>query len=810
ALARLGAHPDSVSRFLRIVQDTYAIDPADQIGPFDRTGDALSLLGRVDAVITQRHTLALRGHASFYDQDNARIGFLELRENGGEMGSTGGGAVLSLSSRLGGSWVNELRASWLENDRDVQPYEPIPEGRVRVSGELEDGRRSVSTFAFGGDRLLPSTTAERTLELSDELSWLLGDAHRLKLGGLLHHSRFEQRTTANRHGTFTFNSLTDFERRQAASYSRALAPRTGVGGGLNAAVYLGDSWRPAPRLQLTYGLRLESSRFDERPPYNTVVDSAFGVRTDRIPAEVHTSPRLGFTLRLGGRGAARILRGGVGEFRGRAPFSLFAAALDQTGAVGGESQLTCVGGGVPTPDWTLYRSDPASIPSVCAAGGSGVPAGSQPNVTVFSPDFGAPRSWRGSLSFQTPLLGLLQANVEGTYTRGVELYGARDRNLVAEPRLFLAAEGNRPVYADTGAIVPRTGNVVFAATRRDARFGHVYELASHLESEAKQLTVGVSGVLPPRILYQLAYTYTHARDQSSFSCCTAQQAFASPSTAGDPNTTGWATSDFERRHSLLAVLGALLSPAFELSLVARLNSGAPFTPMVGGDINGDGARNDRAFLFDPATTTDTALAAGMRRMLSGAEPRVRECLTAQLGRVAGRNTCRAQWTETIDLKATVRPQLRGLARRVSVSLDALNVLAGLDRLLHGSGDLRGWGQPALGPDETLLYPRGFDRASGGFRYEVNERFGQPRSQRLGLAAPFQVQLSAKIAVGAGGGAFGPIAFGGPGGGGGQGRIGGGPGGPRGGPAFDPNLLVERLLPNPVRVILELKDSLALT
>jgi len=42
----------------------------------------------------------------------------------------------------------------------------------------------------------------------------------------------------------------------------------------------------------------------------------------------------------------------------------------------------------------------------------------------------------------------------------------------------------------------------------------------------------------------------------------------------------------------------------ELSVIARLLSRMPFTPIVGSDINGDGQRNDQAFVFNPATTSE--------------------------------------------------------------------------------------------------------------------------------------------------------------------------------------------------------------
>src|SRR5256886_7543857 len=101
--------------------------------------------------------------------------------------------------------------------------------------------------------------------------------------------------------------------------------------------------------------------------------------------------------------------------------------------------------------------------------------------------------------------------------------------------------------------------------------------------------------------FQLSYTFTHARDQSSFSCCAASQGFSAPTTAGDPNAREWATSSFERRHSFLGTVTYPITGALEVTAIGRLTSGVPFTPLVGSDVNGDGARNDRAVVFDPAT-----------------------------------------------------------------------------------------------------------------------------------------------------------------------------------------------------------------
>src|SRR5690348_17913161 len=49
------------------------------------------------------------------------------------------------------------------------------------------------------------------------------------------------------------------------------------------------------------------------------------------------------------------------------------------------------------------------------------------------------------------------------------------------------------------------------------------------------------------------------------------------------------------------------------TLFRSVRSGSLFTPMIAGDVNGDGYLNDRAFVFDPARVADTSVAASDRK-----------------------------------------------------------------------------------------------------------------------------------------------------------------------------------------------------
>jgi hypothetical protein len=193
----------------------------------------------------------------------------------------------------------------------------------------------------------------------------------------------------------------------------------------------------------------------------------------------------------------------------------------------------------------------------------------------------------------------------------------------------------------------------------------------------------------------------------------------------------------------------------------------------------------------------------MQRLLEHAPSAARACLTAQLGTIAGRNSCDQAWYPTFDFQINYKPDRLGLKRRATVSLVAVNSLSGLDQLLHGADGLHGWGQPQRA-DQTLLYVRGFDEATQQYHYQVNERFGATRGQTTVFRQPFQISLQVRLNYNMnqffGGGRGG---FGGGGGGGGGGRAQGAAAGGGGLGAIGGRQA------NPLAQLLDIKDSLAL-
>ena len=168
--------------------------------------------------------------------------------------------MMTLTSHLG-MFINELRGYKSVDNRNTEGYLSVPDGRVVVSSILGDGTNAISTLQFGGNPSLPQETKASLLEVSDEISRLTtAGGHRFKLGGLLNEQRSSIGFIPNRFGTFTFNSLADFEAGQPTQFTRTLFARDQQSATNNAAVYLGDSWRVTPQFQVTYGIRAEGSR----------------------------------------------------------------------------------------------------------------------------------------------------------------------------------------------------------------------------------------------------------------------------------------------------------------------------------------------------------------------------------------------------------------------------------------------------------------------------------------------------------------------------------------------------------------------
>ncbi|MEO8945477.1 MAG: carboxypeptidase-like regulatory domain-containing protein, partial [Gemmatimonadaceae bacterium] len=558
------------------------------------------------------------------------------------------------STYLHGDYLNEERSAFSYSRNRTNPNLNLPGGNVLVASSFPSRTGGLTSVAFGGNSSLQSDTRRWTWETTSSTQFYAHgrDTHKVKLDADSRFDGVSQQVNANSLGTFSYNSLADLAANQPSSFTRTLNSPVLTGSVWNGYAAIGDLWRKSGNFQLLYGARIEANRYTSAPAYNPSIESTFDLRTDNAPNTVHLSPRIGFTwVRSNGGngihfnrigefflGPASYVRGGIGEFRSILPANLLTTASAATGLPGGAQALTCIGAATPVPAFAAYLSNPAAIPYQCLAGAAPAFTDAAPAVQLFDPTYTAPRSWRGNLSYASSYK-LLTYSVEGLYSLNLNQPGRTDVNFSNAQRFTLSDEG-RPVFVDPANIVTNTGAVSTVGARMSPTFGHVIDNVSNLTSRSKQVTVSLSPELDKISNWYLSLNYTLASTR-------AQQSGFDESTFGTPVAHQWARGDLDIRHQIL-LQGGYSYHAFALTFFGRLQSGLPFTPMVGGDVNGDGLANDRAFVFNPTTMTDTALASATRTLLSSSSRNVRSCLTQQLGQAAARNSCEGPWTTSLN------------------------------------------------------------------------------------------------------------------------------------------------------------------
>ncbi|HJP85842.1 MAG TPA: carboxypeptidase-like regulatory domain-containing protein [Gemmatimonadaceae bacterium] len=749
-LLNAGADPDSVARLLAFAAPM-GIPLAGGSVPNNREHDAVTWIGRFDDT---RDTLAadrtLTTYAGLTRDRPVGLGPLSAPSTGSERRERNLGAQLTYETFFGPGRraLDQTRLALSGVRTTMSPYQTLPAATVLVRSDDLGAGTDVTPVSLGGGSL-PTLESRWTLEASNLNAWNAhGRTHRFRelLWGRLDGLR--QDGFANGLGSYTFNSIDDFTAGRASSFTRTLSEPAREGKVWNAAAAFAHTFGATRYFNVQYGLRVEGDGFADKPARNLALEQALGVRTGAAPSRVHVSPRIGFTLTYNrdkdnGQGTMQnnvgryyrymsgTLRGGIGEFRDLLRPGILADASASTGLDNGTTYLSCIGSAVPTPDWSLFTSDPASIPTQCADG-SGVLAERVPTATLIDPSYDVPRSWRASLDWNTSAHGILY-RVGTLVSYDLSQPGLIDPNFNGVSKMNLAGEANRPVYVSAASIDPGSGAVSPVESRRSTAYGGVGLRVSDLRGYGGQLNVAVSPDVfkfrsGAQLFASLAYTLQSTKRQ--------YRGFDGAA-FGDPREREWAPSANDARHIFVLTTALSTSKTGGITLFARAQSGLPFTPIIGGDVNGDGRSGDRAFIPDPDQTADGNLANQLRALLANGSPVARACLRQNLGQVAPRNGCRGPWTQSLNVQWS--PPIPGKwRRRVTPYVYFQNVLSGVDQLLHGD-QLRGWGSSAS-PDPVLLRPRSFDVANGRFDYDVNPRFADTRPAHTLLRNPFRIVI----------------------------------------------------------------------
>lgn len=674
--------------------------------------------------------------------------------------------------------LEDFRAGVSVSSSRNAPYLVLPGASVLVGTEFPASRTGLGTLGFGGGGGATDRSTGQDWEINNTLSWATANTqHQLKFTQFVRHQSTSTTPSGDAPGFYTYQSLDDLAHNAPSSFRRVVSAAGRHSSGTMTAFSLGDVWRPVPGvLEFQGGVRYDATAFAPAPSANPVIDSLFGVRTDVVPHDHGFSPRLGFSWSPGARrsgalpegmiviapgttlyaargsrtpldasgiaiappGSPITISGGIGAYRGVISPAVVGALNDETGLPGTTTYLSCIGASTPIPDWSAN----AAPPTTCADGTGSAFAASDPRVVVFDPAFKAPVTWRANVQVQGLHLGRWLLSPQFLGAEGIHSASWVDLNASRSPGFVLPSEGDRPVYADPASIDPATGLLAPVAGRLSSNFGRVTQLRSDGRYTAGEFLFPLVpsnplfGTIPAYFVYTLNVGETRDRGFNA-------------TTAGDPFAlTSYATDVPTHQFSV----GATAIRAWWLTLGLRLDlfSGTPYTPIVAGDVNGDGVSgNDRAFVADPAAIADTALARQMALLLAHAPAGARRCLAGQIGTIARANSCTSPWQARLDLNLAFTPPASSSGSRVRILTTVLNAESALVRLFGLEDTPFGQSLTTTGVDPRLLYVTAFDPARRQFRYTVNQLFGEPTnfgaSRRQLL--PFELQLGVEYRFG---------------------------------------------------------------
>lgn len=708
--------PDSAGALTSFLRSS-GLGAAGTSGPNRRRAD--NVFVRFDGPKSTRSVTTVEAFALRRSTSRLLSGVGSTPDNGA-MASTSSVNIVVGNAHYGAN--NELLEVWLGATRDMTAFRPLsvaPGSRVLMTADaLQQEPRAVS---IGGSGAVPQSATFSSFQGFGRRTWFtVENRHRLTFGGDFDLDAGSQFWGGASNGVYTFPSFAAFAARTPALYTRQLQPVEGTGRVLNAGIGVSDEWRIMRTVRLRYGVRGEIGR-------------VLSANQQMLPDDALLSPRVAMSWTYGRRTLAAgplfpatpvgVVTVGSGLFRD----ALHADVLTAAGASSAQT-LACAGGG-PIPASEL--SDPG-LSSLCSVAGAQVV--SAPNSAMYDPGFRAPRSWRSSASWSAAVVPYIATSVEVLFSLDRRQPSVVDDNLRHDAVAVLAAEENRPIYADWNDPLftpPITQSRVDAARGAILRYG-----AGGL-SQTRQLSVSIAPRLPSTgFAWGLVYVRRDVQLRGNG---------FSTTTRGDPRVWETARSPFDIPHQFAGSIASRISGALFATLYGRLNSGAPYSPVVDADVNGDRRANDRAFVFDPVTGP-LALRAGMETLLASAPASARRCLQHQIGTIAGPSSCRRPWTSDLTLQVGINPRSIGLPERAYLSLGITNALDALDRAVSPR-ERRLGAVPA--PDPVLLFVRGFNASTQAFDYEINPRFGHTTGRGFLARPPLRFTLELRVAAGRG-------------------------------------------------------------
>src|SRR5437016_3134671 len=606
-----GIHPDSATRFTNIFQNIYTLNPGG-FGQVSLENPNTNFFGRLDWQVGR--------HSTF-----------------------------------GGRLFNELILG-RETIRDKRdPNVAFPQVQVTVTSDTSPTPNPAGRFTrmlvAGAEQFSQANRLDQDIyELTDNVTFGLSGGHKLTLGTHNEFFHFTNLFIGQFTGLWTFTSLANFQAGTASSFTRTLpypGPSTPAADFhvRQFGLHIQDQWDATPRLNLTYGVRLDVPTFPDHPRSNPDAQSVFQVNTQDVPSgNLLWSPRVGFNYDVTGD-RNTVLRGGVGLFTGRPAYVWLSNAYGNSGRE--TVQLSCVNVAGRSDSVPAFTLDPSNQPTLCRNQTSLTATGLQ-TVNYFDKDFKFPQVWKADVAVDRDLPHGFLGTFEVLYSRTANAMLIRDRNIGA-----VASYGRdgRPIYGTISGTGVVTTNFV------DARFDKVVEHYNGGGDWSVSFTWQLQRRFANWLEANAAYTYQHVEDRISLTSSIASSNYAFDPIRFDPNNPEQGISSFNIPHKV-TLNGTMNLPwHLQLSFVYIGRTGSPYSYIYQGDANADGypnrsgsVRGENDLVYVPLNQSDILLQIASQWPALDAYISGEPCLEAARGSILKRNACQEPWRHIVNAR----------------------------------------------------------------------------------------------------------------------------------------------------------------
>ena len=666
---------DDIAQVQNIAQTVWgfnagSVDGADALGT-----DVEEYAAKLDWNINENHRASFR--YSKFVQDVAKIpnfdsSRVSLDTHWYNQNKTFESYVGELFSDWNEMFSTELKVSYRKYDAVAEPTSFLP--HIRID--------------FGSDSLYLGTEQNRHVNVINTKekgvffagNLFLGD-HTVKMGVDWTNNDIFNYYGRNQNGYYRFASVEEFEAGNPREYDYR-APRPGgsyadipaqfeIG---NTGLFVQDNWAATYNLNLTFGVRVDTPDFPDKPIYNPRIQELYGFDNTKLPNSSVVQPRFGFNYNIETERPTQV-RGGLGLFMGSPPNVWLSGAYQNTGLNYTEYSARESGGIGP-----IFSPDPLNQPT------TGFSVNARQNVDIIEPGFKLPSVWKTNLGLdhELPWAGIVASievlsfwNQDGIFFNRLDL---GDPVAVAPDGRYLYwnQAGLNPANWCAGTTSSCLNNPSGGRQRanRPSDIGDVILVRNTDKGGGNQITLSLSKPMDDSGWSWLTgYTHTQAKEVSSGT--------------SSQNTSNWnytPTADanaeiaYDSRYAFKHRFTGQVTKQWkffgdnktEVSLVYEGRSGRPYSLVFFNDANGD-SRSANDLFYVPSGPGDVIFPVAGEEEAFFAYLEAHPEINQFRGRVAPANSLTAKFMHNFDLR--FNQEIPGFmdGHKAELTLDIMNI-----------------------------------------------------------------------------------------------------------------------------------------